>query len=105
MTCGIYEIWCGPYFYQGSSKNIERRLSTHKYELNAGKHDNPKFQNVFNKHGWGSAHVLVECDEDSLTAWEQAYIDANWDDEKFINLSASAYRVVHTPSDRDWETR
>ena len=86
MTCGVYEVWCGPYFYQGSSKNIELRWKQHRDDLSRGKHGNPKFQAAFNKYGWTDTGILVECEEHCVRAWEQDYIDANWGDEKFLNL-------------------
>lgn len=92
MTCGVYEVWCGPYFYQGSSKNIPRRWRDHRNALKNGKHTNPKFQAAYNKYGWTDSGVLVECEEHTLTVWEQAYLDTNWGDEKFLNLSEVAGR-------------
>jgi hypothetical protein len=87
MACGIYEIWCGPYFYQGSSTDIERRLEWHHRNLVRGGHWNRKFLSAFRSYGWTDAGVLVECEEHALSAWEQAYIDTNWGDEKFLNLN------------------
>lgn len=91
MTCGVYEVWCGPYFYQGSSKNIEHRWEVHLRDLRKGKHKNPKFQAAYNKHGWTDQAVLVECDENCVRAWEQEYIDSNWGDAKYLNLNPQAW--------------
>jgi len=92
MTCGVYEFWCGPHFYQGSSKNIEKRWKSHQRELRKGQHYNPKIQRAYDKYGWTDAGVLVECEDYALLAWEQAYIDTNWGDEKYLNLSPTADR-------------
>lgn len=85
MTCGVYEFWCGPHFYQGSSKNIEERWKQHLCDLRKGNHGNPRAQYAYDKYGWTDAGVLVECEEQALLAWEQAYIDTNWGDEKYLN--------------------
>jgi len=90
MTCGIYEIWIENYFYQGSSNNIERRIYHHKNNLEKSKHDNVKMQNVFNKYKTFEYQILAECDEDALFKYEQDYIDANWGDEKYLNLNSIA---------------
>ncbi len=91
MTCGVYEVWCGPYFYQGSSKNIESRWAIHRRDLMAGKHYNPKFQRAFNKYGWTDEAILVECGVHARFQWEQDYIDANWGDEKYLNVNPRAW--------------
>lgn len=85
MTCGVYEFWCGPHFYQGSSKNIEQRCKDHLRNLKKGRHSNPRVQYAYNKYGWTDVGVLVECEEHTLLTWEQAYIDTNWGDEKYLN--------------------
>jgi len=100
MTCGIYEFWCGPHFYQGSSKNIERRWKDHLSLLKAGRHENDRAQKAYDKYGWTDAGILVECEEHALIAWEQAYIDTNWGDAKYLNLSPTADRITHTPESR-----
>jgi len=92
MTCGIYEIWIGDYFYQGSSNNIERRISAHKHYLKKSCHDNNKMQNVYNKYKTFEYQILAECDEVALLNLEQDYIDANWGDEKYLNLAPSAWK-------------
>ena len=100
MTCGVYEFWCGPHFYQGSSKNIERRWKDHLSLLKAGRHENDRAQKAYDKYGWTDAGILVECEEHALIAWEQAYIDTNWGDEKYLNLNPTADRLTHTPEMR-----
>lgn len=90
MTCGIYEIWINDYFYQGSSKNIEQRIVSHKRQLKKSRHVNPKMQSVYNKYNTFEYQILVECDEVALLKWEQDYIDANWGDNKYLNVSPFA---------------
>lgn len=90
MTCGVYEFWCGPYFYQGSSKDMEGRLKGHLKSLSKGKHGNPKMQAAFNKYGMQDERFLVVCAENLRTVYEQDYIDANWGDPYYINLNPNA---------------
>ena len=91
MTCGVYEFWCGPYFYQGSSKNMEVRLRWHRAILKRGaeNHRNPKLLAAYNKHGMQDERFLVVCDEDLRLRYEQDYIDANWGDPHYLNTSRS----------------
>lgn len=90
MTCGVYEFWCGPYFYQGSSVDMEYRLRKHREALKRGNHDNPKMQNVFNQHGMQDERFLVVCEDGLQVRYEQDYIDANWGDPYYINLDPLA---------------
>jgi len=92
MVAGVYEIWVGPYFYQGSSKNIHRRIKEHQQALRNGKHRNEFMQRAYIKYGWGSWSTLVECAPDALSSWEQAFIDTNIDSRECLNLSRSADR-------------
>ena len=90
MTCGIYEIWIGENYYQGSSKNIEERIRVHKRDLKSGKHINTFMRNAYNKHKTFEYQILVECEEHSLLTWEQDYIDANFGLPKYMNLNPKA---------------
>ena len=99
-TCGVYEFWCGPYFYQGSSKNMEGRLKTHRKALTKGKHGNDKMQRAFDKYGMQDERFLVVCAENLRTQYEQDYIFANFGDEFYLNLSPSSEAPVWTPESR-----
>jgi group I intron endonuclease len=90
MTCGIYEIWIGDYFYQGSSVDIERRMYEHKRALKNNVHINTKMQRIFNKYQSFQYHILVECDPATVLSWEQDYLNANWGDPQFMNLNSYA---------------
>ena len=90
MTCGIYEIWIGENYYQGSSNDIERRIRQHKSALNKNNHNNTFMRNAYNKHKTFDYQVLVECPEHSLLLWEQDYIDANYGLPRYMNISPTA---------------
>jgi len=98
---GVYEIWIGPYFYQGSSNQLEIRRETHYENLKKGKHTNRKMQSVFNKYKTFKWQVLVECESGLEKVYEQDYIDSNWGDKHCLNLSDTAYgprhNIPHTP--------
>jgi len=86
MSC-VYEIWIGDYFYQGSTKDIKKRIRDHKNNLQKNKHVNAKMQAVWNKYRVFEYQILVECDESTVLKYEQDYIDANWGDPKYLNLA------------------
>jgi group I intron endonuclease len=89
-TAGVYEFWCGTYFYQGSSSRLEERLREHRRALSRGSHRNPKVQSAFNKHGMHDERVLVVCEPHQILSYEQDYIDANWGDPLYLNLDPLA---------------
>lgn len=79
MNSGIYRITClaNLKIYIGSTSNFERRFKTHKTTLRNNKHRNPHLQSSFNKYGEAAFNYeIVEfCDESSLKAVEQLWID------------------------------
>jgi group I intron endonuclease len=96
MTCGVYEIWIGNYFYQGSSQDIEIRINHHKNALERGAHSNRKMQNVWNKYKLFEYQILVECNDGLQKSYEQDYIDSNWEDKFYLNLNNSVYHPDRT---------
>jgi len=78
-TSGIYQIKRirSKRVYIGSSQNISKRWSEHKYKLRKGIHQNPKLQNAWNKYGEAKFRftVLEECSLDKLFEREQYYFD------------------------------
>lgn len=91
MTVGVYEIWIGSYFYQGSSQDVDRRIKQHKDCLEGNRHSNKKMQNVFNKHKSFDWQLLVECDKGLEQKYEDDYIQSNWDDKHYLNLKPSGF--------------
>lgn len=64
-------------YYIGSSKDIERRIKTHKQHLEKGCHNCRSLQKDYDKHGLDNFEFnVVESDiqEDLLTAYEKYYI-------------------------------
>jgi len=80
---GIYKIEniINKKCYYGSSKNIEKRWSCHKNDLNKNKHDNSYLQRAWNKYGKENfIFEIVElcskdCDDIKLKEIEQKYLD------------------------------
>lgn len=63
--------------YIGSSKNLYKRLQSHRANLRANNHTNKKLQNSWNKHGESNfQYFIIEyCSESILLAREQYYVD------------------------------
>jgi group I intron endonuclease len=64
--------------YYGSSKQIEKRLKTHKRELKNNIHINCILQRAWNKYGENNFlfEIVEECDENILLEVEQKYLDS-----------------------------
>ena len=63
--------------YYGSSKNIEKRWSVHKRELNNNTHINCILQRAWDKYGENNFifEIIEECDINVLFETEQKYLD------------------------------
>lgn len=79
LDCGIYYIKniISDNTYIDSSVGMAHRLETHASMLRNDHHDNQHLQRAWNKYGenqfvWGQ---LIFCDQSSLLAYEQLFID------------------------------
>lgn len=92
MTCGIYQISIGDYYYFGSADDCEKRcMKSHFAHLKLGKHCNKKMQNAFDKYQTFSWEVVEDCDDRGIAyAVEQRYIDANFGRKHCLNLNPVA---------------
>lgn len=74
MESGVYTIICLPTnkIYVGNSKNIYKRLATHKTRLRNYLHVNGHLQNAWNKYGEDnfSFEILELCEEQFLESCE-----------------------------------
>ena len=79
MKAGIYQIKAlhNSEVYIGSSSNLEQRERDHFRFLRYNRHDNPKLQAAYNKHGRDNFvfEVLVLCEPENCLAYEQQYFD------------------------------
>lgn len=77
---GIYCIIniCNQKKYIGSSKNLYRRLMSHRSTLRKNSHENKKLQNGWNKYGEDNFqyYILEFCQESDLISREQYYINS-----------------------------
>lgn len=91
INSGIYKIKIERYFYIGSSKNINNRISVHLYHLRKKNHTNSKMQNVFNKYGdkHFSFEILELVDESNLLICEQKYLNETFILPESLNLALS----------------
>jgi len=88
MISGIYTIGnvIDNKVYVGKSTNIDRRLSRHERDLDAGKHKNTHLQQAWTKHGKHNFVFfrLELCEEHLLNEKERHWIKHyNSDDKKF----------------------
>ena len=80
MRSGIYRITnrVSGGIYVGSAKATNRRITTHKVALNAGKHKNQKLQRAWDKYGADAFvfEVIEHVDDlNALVKREQHWID------------------------------
>lgn len=99
---GIYKIVnrIDGKYYVGSTNNFHKRWNFgHKLPLNENRHDNPKLQNAWNKHGRDNFDcVLVETvEQENLLLVEQKYLNiARLEPDKCYNLSFIAGKIEMT---------
>lgn len=78
-NCGVYKITClaNNKIYIGSSSNILKRWSNHRYELRHDTHSNRYLQNAWNKYGEDSFkfEVVELCNPSYRFELEQKYLD------------------------------
>lgn len=88
---GIYKITINDYYiYIGQSMDIERRWYTHLNKLKRNRHQNTKFQNVFNKYpNTIKFEIIEECDVDKLDNKEMFYIEYfnTYKSDRGLNMS------------------
>lgn len=90
---GVYRIVCVPTGrqYVGQSENVTKRLRTHRLRLEQGRHENPKLQNAWDKHG--SASFVFE----PLLFDEAQHLDA-LESILLATLSDRDFNVALAPS-------
>jgi len=98
MNTGVYAfIFSDGRTYVGSTiQSFHARKGSHIYDLEKGKHVNPYFQNLYNKHGMPEFRILEECPRDECLAREQFWIDST-PKELLINLCPVAGHPGHHP--------
>ncbi len=81
MISGIYKILNKQTsdYYIGSSKNIHKRWTTHKHDLNKNNHHNSFLQRAWNKYGSENFifEIIEECNIELLLEKEQIYLNNN----------------------------
>lgn len=78
---GIYKITnkINGKSYYGSAKDIKRRWTRHKSQLNHNRHENRILQRAWNKYGNinFSFEIVELCEMENLLEYEQKYLDLN----------------------------
>lgn len=87
--------------YYGSSKNINRRWTKHKSQLNHNRHENVILQRAWNKYGEDNFifEIIEECTRQNLLITEQKYLDSN--PEYNIGLQSSGGDNLTNHPDRE----
>ena len=63
--------------YIGSTKDLKKRIASHRYSLNSNRHHNQKLQNAWNKYGGGSfvLDIIEICSIGDRYNIEQMYLN------------------------------
>ena len=105
MDSGIYFLFVGPYYYIGSSKNVQKRCRRHMLSLAAGIHPNRKLQNVFNKYNSIYWTHIEQVGLKDLLQKEQQYLDARVGEKFCCNIAKVAEApftgLAHTPETKE----
>lgn len=106
MDSGIYFLFVGPYYYIGSSKNVQKRCRRHMLSLAAGIHPNRKLQNVFDKYQDISWQLVEKVEPEGLLGVEQQYLDVVPNDSRYCcNIAKVAEApftgLTHTPETKE----
>lgn len=102
IISGVYKITniLNNKCYIGSSKNIIRRFSDHKYLLNSNKHYSTFLQRAWNKYGVDnfefSILVQTSSERDDLIKNEQMFLDKfeSYNPKKGFNILRKAYSPI-----------
>lgn len=82
--CGVYAITLGKdgRTYVGSSVNVRRRWTVHRWSLNGGRHHSRHLQRAWDKYSPNDFEfeLLEECDQNQLVEREQHWIDRLYPD-------------------------
>jgi group I intron endonuclease len=94
---GIYKIVnkANGTCYVGQSQRVKKRIKEHFRLLKLNKHQNPRLQNAFNKHGQDSFSWVIEAvceDVNDLDIIENAFLsgEAWFEEPVFYNIAAFA---------------
>jgi group I intron endonuclease len=99
---GIYAIINihNGHFYIGSAVSLARRKSEHFKNLEAGKHNNPRLQNAYNRDGTNAfLFVIVEYVDhaEDLVSREQHYIDNLSPEYNIAPIAGSTLGLTYPP--------
>jgi group I intron endonuclease len=85
--------------YYGSSKEIEKRWSRHKNDLNKNKHHNIFLQRAWNKYGETNFlfEIVETCEIEQLLVTEQKYLD-NKPDYNIGLIASGGDNITNNPN-------
>jgi group I intron endonuclease len=90
VTCGIYRIEIGPWFYFGSAAYFPRRKAQHLHNLKTGKHPNILLQRAYDKYNEFTMYLVDPCTPNALLIREQYFLDSFVGSNKCANIAKNA---------------
>lgn len=88
---GIYLIWLSDtHYYGGRARFFRKRWRSHLRDLKAGKHENPRMQAVFDKHGRFDPEIVSVLLPHEQREAEQVWLDTHFRQPGCVNLSPFA---------------
>lgn len=79
--------------YIGSSLNLDRRFTDHKYILRKNKHHSPILQRAWNKHGESNFEfsIIEYCSEEELISREQYWLNVLLKADEYIDKKSKFF--------------
>lgn len=90
MSTGIYKITCGDTFYYGQAQDLRSRKNVHMSRLQRGAHDNTHLQRAYDKYGNAAFEVVLYCETNELSRYEQWFLDQYQPLRKCANVASCA---------------
>lgn len=106
ISIGIYKIinTINNKCYVGSSVNLAKRKSKHRFELDRGIHPNDHLQRAWTKYGGVKIfkfEVILECSKEKLIEQKQYYINVLCPEYNICRIAGNSLGRIPTQETRD----
>lgn len=100
MKSGVYKLYWDntPYYYIGSSTNIDNRFEQHKNLLNSGVH-NRLLMEQFNKNGFPKLEILESIEDKTQLPVRELYHYGLCDKKYSLNILMQKTPRAHSGDD------